>query len=229
MEETPKASVIATSRHHHELPDTPYSLWLRDELADLMHLPHDGTRVEIIGGEIVVSPGPDMAHNLIVQDISYAFAAARVRDQSFAWRCVATQDLNLSEVHDGYIPDLCILDKETAAAGRRAQLKKVLPEHLELALEVTSPTNAPDDRRPGPRRATPSKWNGYARVGIPYYLLVDRDPKEARTTLFSRPSTTSGDYLDAASWAFGESIKLPEPFGLEIHTDEWEPWQHLRA
>ncbi|NYD45875.1 hypothetical protein BJY14_001858 [Actinomadura luteofluorescens] len=27
------------------------------------------------------------------------------------------------------------------------------------------------------------------------------------------------------SWEFGEAVKLPEPFGLEITTDEWEPWQ----
>ena len=229
MEESPKVSVIATVHHHRELPDTPYNLWMRDELADVLDLPHDGTRVEIIGGEIVVSPGPDMAHNFIVQDISDAFAAARVRDASFPWRCVATQDLNVSEVHDGYIPDLCVLDERTAVEGRRAQLRKALPAHLELALEVTSPSNAPDDRRPGNRRVNPSKWNGYARVGIPFYLLVDRDPKEATTTLYSQPDTRSGDYLDAVSWAFGEPVKLPEPFSLEIPTDEWEPWQRGTA
>lgn len=225
MEESPKVSILATVHHHRELPDTPYNLWMRDELADVLDLPHDGTRVEIIGGEIVVSPGPDMAHNFIVQDIADAFAAARVRDASCPWRCVATQDLNLSEVHDGYIPDLCVLDEKTAIRGRRAQLRKALPEHLELALEVTSPSTAPEDRRPGLRRTNPSKWNGYARVGIPYYLLVDRDPKEARTILFSTPDTTSGNYLDAVSWAFGETIELPKPFGVEISTAEWEPWQ----
>lgn len=225
MEESPKVSILATSHHHHELPDTPYNLWMRDELADFLDLPHDGTRVEIIGGEIIVSPGPDMAHNYIVQDVADAFAIARTRDMSFPWRCIATQDLNLSEIHDGYIPDLCVLEKSTADETRRAQLKKALPTHLELVLEVTSPSNAADDRRPGRRRTVATKWNGYARVGIPYYLLVDRDPKAARTTLFTDPDKATGEYREAAIWEFGDTVKLPEPFGVEIPTDEWEPWQ----
>ncbi|QKG26164.1 Uma2 family endonuclease [Actinomadura verrucosospora] len=218
-------STLATVHHHRELPDTPHNLWMRDELADLLDLPHDGTRVEIIGGEIVVSPGPDMAHNFIVQDVSEAFAVARAQDPSFPWRCVVTQDLNLSELHDGYIPDLCVLDKESAAQGRREQLRKALPDHLELALEVTSPSTASYDRSPGRRRVSPTKWNGYARVGIPYYLLVDRDPNVARTILFAEPDTAKGEYRESVSWEFGETVKLPDPFGLEITTDEWEPWQ----
>jgi len=32
-------------------------MWMRDELAGYLHLPKDGTRVEVIGGEIVV-PSP---------------------------------------------------------------------------------------------------------------------------------------------------------------------------
>ncbi|NDU72584.1 hypothetical protein GWI34_08080 [Actinomadura sp. DSM 109109] len=90
---------------------------------------------------------------------------------------------------------------------------------------MTSPSTAPEDRRPGRRRFVPTKWNGYARVGIPFYLLVDRDPKEARTTLSSSPDTASGEYRESVSWEFGEAIKLPDPFGIEITTDEWEPWQ----
>ncbi|WP_176611783.1 Uma2 family endonuclease [Actinomadura sp. WMMB 499] len=216
---------IATVHARHELPDTPYNLWMRDELADLISLPHDGSRVEIIGGEIIVSPGPDMAHNFIVQDLADAFAVARTRDASFPWRCITTQDLNLSDIHDGYIPDLCVLDRTIAAQARREQLKKALPSHLELVLEVTSPSNACDDRRPGNRRRTPSKWNGYARVAIPHYLLVDRDPKAARTTLFSSPDQATGEYRESVSWEFGATVKLPDPFGLEIPTDEWDPWQ----
>ncbi|MFI0409712.1 Uma2 family endonuclease [Actinomadura sp. 3N508] len=218
-------NTLAVVHHHRELPDTPYNLWMQDELADVLDLPHDGTRVEIIGGEIIVSPGPDMAHNFIVQDIADAIAAARSQNPGFRWRCVSAQDLDLSDIHDGYIPDLCVLDKGIADQARRAQLKKARPEHLQLALEVTSPSTVHEDRLPGKRRVKPTKWSGYARVGIPYYLLVDRDPKAARTTLFSDPDTSKGVYSASVSWEFGEAVKLPEPFGLEIPTDIWEPWQ----
>ncbi|WP_433477990.1 Uma2 family endonuclease [Spirillospora sp. CA-142024] len=218
-------SILATSHHHHELPDTPYNLWMRDELADVLDLPHDGTRVEIIGGEIIVSPGPDYAHNVIVRTVNEGFLAAKLMNSGFPWRCVQTQDLNLSEIHDGYIPDLCVLSAETDEEARVAQLKKVLPPHLEFVLEVTSPSTASYDRLPGKKRVKPTKWNGYARVGIPYYLLVDRDPQAAQTTLFTEPVPASGEYRESMTWAFGEAIKLPEPFGIEIPTGEWEPWQ----
>ncbi|WP_165495282.1 Uma2 family endonuclease [Actinomadura roseirufa] len=218
-------STLATAHHHLELPDTPYNLWMRDELAELMNLPHDGTHVEIIGGEIVVSPGPDYAHNAIIRSIQQKIFAAELADPAFPWRCIFSQDVSLSEIHDGYIPDLCVLSEDNDRKAQAAQVKKVRPQLLELAVEVTSPTNAADDRRPGGRRSRPTKWSGYARVGIPYYLLVDRAPGAALTTLFSEPDTTAGEYREAVSWAFGESVKLPEPLGLEIPTDEWEPWR----
>ncbi|WP_141577423.1 Uma2 family endonuclease [Actinomadura sp. WMMA1423] len=229
MEESPKVNILAPVHYHRELPDTPYNLWMRDELADVLDLPHDGTRVEIVGGEITVSPGPDYAHNVIVRSINERFFAAQLLDPAFPWRCIHTQDVNLSEIHDGYIPDLCVLSEQNDQQANSAQLKKILPHHLTLVLEVTSPSTGAEDRLPGKKRFRPTKWNGYARVGIPFYLLVDRDPREARTTLFSSPDTASGDYVEAVSWEFGEAVKLPEPFGLEIPTDEWEPWQRGQA
>jgi Uma2 family endonuclease len=127
---------------HYSLPDSPYNLWVRDELADHLHLPDDGTKVEVVGGEIIVSPGPDYGHNAIIEDIRHCMSVARVANSSFPWRCAQTQDVNLSEIHDGHTPDLCVVDKETDRQARRIRLKKLLPEHLSLVLEVTSPSNA---------------------------------------------------------------------------------------
>jgi Uma2 family endonuclease len=218
-------SVVAQVPSHPSLlPDTPYNLWLRDELADLLLLPHDGTRVEIIGGEIVVSPGPEYRHNRIAGYIQDCVAVARATTPSFRWHCVQGQDVNLSDIHDGYIPDLCILHEENDRRAEEEGLKKFLPEHLHLVVEVTSPTNASDDRRPSARRSTSTKWNGYARAGVPYYLLVDRAPTAARTTLFSIPDRDAGEYRHAIEWKFGETIRLPEPFGFDIPTDRWKPW-----
>jgi Uma2 family endonuclease len=211
--------------HYHTLPDTPHNLWLRDELADYLHLPDDGTRVEIVGGEMVVSPGPTYDHNLIVQDVQRALFAAEMADPGFRWRCVHTMDLNLSEIHDGYIPDLIVLDVEASEQARAAQVKHLLPEQVKLVVEVTSRSNASDDRQPALRRTTGTKWNGYAQVGLPYYLLVDRAPRSAQSILFSDPDRDSGTYLHFESWKFGETIRLPEPFRFEVATDGWVPWQ----
>ena len=221
-EESPDVS-IAPARFH-TLPDTSYNLWVRGELADYLHLPNDGTRVEVIGGEIVVSPGPDYAHNDIVQDVQRSLFAAELADSAFPWRCIHTMDLDLRDIHDGYIPDLSLLDKEVAKAARKARLKHITPKQVQLVLEVTSPSNAGNDR-PRSRLSTGSKWNGYARVGIPYYLLVDQDPRAAQSTLFSNPDQSSGEYKHQISWEFGQTIRLPHPLDFEIQTADWEPWK----
>jgi Uma2 family endonuclease len=218
-------SVMAVVHRHRELPADPYDLWMRDELADILDLPHDGTRVEIIGGEIVVAPGPDIAHNAIVSEIQDAFAVTRAADSAFPWRCIQTQDVSLSDIHDGYIPDLCVLAGDILRAARIQASTKIFPEQLALTVEVTSPSNAAEDRRPGSRRVRPSKWNGYARVGIGHYLLVDRDPEAAAATLFTDPDREFGGYRAWTSWKFGETIELPGPFDVSIRTHEWAPWE----
>ncbi|HLI36256.1 MAG TPA: hypothetical protein VKV80_02800 [Streptosporangiaceae bacterium] len=32
-------------------------------------------------------------------------------------------------------------------------------------------------------------------------------------------------YADQRSWQFRETVVLPAPFGLEIVTDQWQPWK----
>jgi Putative restriction endonuclease len=215
---------VSAVAHYYTLPDTPYNLWLRDELAEQLRLPNDGTRVEVVGGEMVVSPRPTYDHNLIVQDVQRALFAAEMADPGFRWRCVHTMDLNLSEIRDGYIPDLIVLDVDTSDKAREAQARHLLPDQVRMVLEVTSRSNAADDRQPALSRSTGTKWNGYARVGLPYYLLVDRAPRSAQTVLYSDPDPASGGYLHFESWKFGETVRLPEPFGFEIVTDAWRPW-----
>jgi hypothetical protein len=59
------------------LPDTPYNLWVRGDLNDYVDAP-EGSRVEVIGGKVVVSPPPGFPHNTIVGDINYALVRAHV-------------------------------------------------------------------------------------------------------------------------------------------------------
>lgn len=197
--------ITAAARLGVELPDTPYALWARGELDDHLHRPF---RVEVIGGEIVVSPAPTLEHGGIVQDIAESVVEARIGKPSFPWMCIQGTGLDLVGIRDGYIPDLMILDAESLREARRARARHLVPDQVEVVVEVTSPT----------------KGNGYARAEVPYYLLVDRDPKAARTTLFSIPDQGTGAYLHEDSWVFGETIVLPDPIGLEIPTAEWTSW-----
>ncbi|GII78137.1 hypothetical protein Sru01_31190 [Sphaerisporangium rufum] len=135
-----------------------------------------------------------------------------------------TTDLDLVRVYDGYIPDLVIMRRELADRLRESEMKRLLPHHIDLVVEVTSFSTAADDHEPGARRLNPTKWNGYAYTGIPYYLLIDRDPRLARATLYCEPDVRAGTYRTLDRWAFGETIRLPQPFGFEIPTAKWAPW-----
>ena len=222
-EESPTVSVTATA-HFHALPDTPYAMWVREELADYLHLPEDGTRVEVIGGEIVVSPGPAVAHNMIVTQIHESFMTVRLAQPGFPWRCMQATDLDLSAIKDGYIPDLIVSEAATLAAASKSEAPDLLPDQVELVVEVTSPSNATNDRQPTLRSSATTKWNGYAQAGIPYYLLIDRDPRRAQAILYSLPDENAGTYDHLRSWEFGETIRLPAPFEVEIPTNDWDSW-----
>lgn len=222
-EESRPVTTTAVAHYYHDLPDDPYKLWLHGELAEAMGVPNDGSRVEIINGEIVVSPGPRVGHNVIVQDISDAFAVRRATDRDFPWRCLQGTDVKVKLEREAYIPDLVCIEEKFLNEPRLADARALAPDHIGLVLEVTSKENAEQDRRPILREAA-TKWTGYAKVGVPYYLLVDRAPRAAQTVLFSRPDQAVGEYEHLNAWEFGETIHLPDPFGIDIDTAKWEPW-----
>ncbi|MFI0483141.1 Uma2 family endonuclease [Actinomadura sp. 9N215] len=205
------------------LPDTPYNLWVRGELDDHVDAP-EGFRVEIIGGEVVVSPPPGLPHNAIAGDITLVFNRALGPD--FPWRTDSGTGMSLVGIGDGYVPDIMLIDQEVYLAARRAGVRTVVPDQVELVVEVTSSSNAKNDQQPTGRAHRNNKWNGYAGAEIPYYLLVDRSPKIARAILYSIPDQALGAYLHQESWAFGEAIHLPDPFDIDIDTTEWRSWDN---
>jgi hypothetical protein len=149
-----------------------------------------------------------------------------VKDPDFIWTAVQVTNLCQDSILGSYIPDLLVLPQEFYRAARKAASFGMMPDEIEMTVEVTSPSNSAQDRPPTDRRrsARKSKWSGYAKVEIPYYLLVDRSPKAAKTILYSIPDQSTRAYLHQESWDFGEDIQLPEPFNLQIDTSLWEPW-----
>jgi Uma2 family endonuclease len=225
-EGSPKVTIQTLPSYRAALPDTPYALWASGELDDFLHLP-EGSRAEIIGGEIVVSPTPTVSHGNLVHYIARAIDRARFADPSYPWTSRQVMTLNLAGFEQGYVPDLIVAEDAVFETAGDADEVELRPDEIELVVEVTSKNLAAHDRPPAGDRARrkPTKWWGYARVGIPYYLLVDRDPKIAATTLFSIPDQGSSAYLHRESWEFGATVRLPEPFNIEIDTAGWRPWQ----
>ncbi|MEO3782452.1 Uma2 family endonuclease [Actinocorallia sp. B10E7] len=203
--------------------DTPYGMWLRGELEDYLHLP-ELFSTEVIDGEIVVSRAPAFGRDRIIHAIIFAFNRAKVLDESFSWLCSST-GLDMVGIEAGYIPDLIILDEQISREALQGEVRRrLVSDQVEMAVEVTSPSNAKVDRCPAKGAEGRGKWRGYARCGVPYYLLVDRDPRIASAVLYSIPDSATGAYLQEESWKFGEEIELPGHFGVTISTDEWLSW-----
>lgn len=207
------------------LPGDPYELWVRGDLLEAMGIHEDGrTRVEIIGGEIVVSPGPTLRHARILGLLAEAFDQRQVTQPGYPWTSAQGADFNLERIAAGYVPDLVALDEDTFDEVAEADARYLTASQIELVIEVTSRWNAEDDRMPGPRRTRPTKWSGYASVGLPFYLLVDRDPAKPKITLYSDLDVRAAAYQESRTWKFGEVVALPEPFDLEIPTIKWKTW-----
>ncbi|WP_347674646.1 Uma2 family endonuclease [Actinocorallia sp. B10E7] len=204
--------------------DTPYGMWSRGELEDYLHLP-ELFSTEVIDGEIVVSRAPAHGHNQIIEGIGLPFRGKLFNDPSFPWRCAQGTGLDMVGIEQGLLPDLMVIDARIYREAAREH--RLVSDQVELVVEVTSPSNAANDRRPAKGRARPSKWRAYARAGVPYYLLVDRDPRIASAVLYSIPDAGTGAYLEEESWKFGEAIHLPEHFDVIIPTDEWLPWDFV--
>ena len=213
--------------HQHLLLSEPaYDLWAEGRLLEELGIPDDKrTRVEIIGGEIVVSPGPLVDHAFIASDIQDAFSGRRILDAGFPWRTAQVIDFNLPRIGDGYIPDLTVLSADAYEAAARQRVRNLRADQVGMVVEITSKATAADDREPGRQRTRPTKWNGYAHEEVEFYLLVDRAPNKALVTLYSEPNPARGLYLAEQRWRFGDAIVLPEPFGVEIPADAWQTWE----
>ncbi|MFJ9442738.1 Uma2 family endonuclease [Kitasatospora sp. NPDC101235] len=202
------------------LPESPYALWARGELDEHLGLP-EMLRVEVIGGEFVVTPYPPFAHAAMLRRISERLHWAELGVPGHPWRVVQNVGVDLVEIGDGYVSDLVVVSAEVDLSAR-AEDRYLSPNEISLAAEVTAFPSAHNDRRPVSEK--PTKWSGYARSGVPYYLLVDRDPRQSGVTLFGEPDRGEGTYEVLGEWKFGESVRLPEPFDVEIVTGAWKPW-----
>ncbi|GIH70790.1 Uma2 family endonuclease [Sphaerimonospora thailandensis] len=177
--------------------------------------------------EIGGSPCPPVDHNEMVRDVEKVFSAAETGRTGSEWQAVHAADLNLADIGDGRTPDLLVVDGGTLVEARKQRTRHLLPAQVVMVMEVTSRGNAVDELpHPGTLRSPLTTGSRYARSGIPHYLLVDRDPRVARVLLYADPDREQGTYgMLAGVWDFGQTVELPEPFGVEISTKLWEPWQ----
>jgi Uma2 family endonuclease len=165
----------------------------------------DGWRPEVTLEGIHMTPPPGGPHNLIAGTVNRGLMPA-IPDGCEIFQ---TLGVGIRQIGGFFVPDLCVMPR--ASVPRTADPAPA--EHVLLAVEITSRSNAEHDRKT-------RKW-AYAHGGIPQYLLIDpHDEDGPAVSLFSDPA--DGAYRKACRVAFGQPIALGEPFAITLDTAEFE-------
>ena len=126
---------------------------------DFLTLPDDGVRREIVEGEVLVTPSPNVRHQTLVLRLAYALEN-HLREHGGGRGFVSPLDVRLSE-HDIVEPDVILV-----ADDRVGIIKdKYLLGSPSLLIEVVS----------DPRTDRVRKRDLYARAAVPEYWIVDPD------------------------------------------------------
>jgi Uma2 family endonuclease len=132
-------------------------------VADVLQLPEDGKRYEVVDGELLVTPAPSLLHQEAVQAL-YGRLKQFVNAHHLGRALVSPADIELDE-RTLVQPDLFVAP---LIDGRRPRSWKDIRSLL-LAVEVLSPSTARADRQIKRRR--------YQRHGVGEYWIVDLDAR----------------------------------------------------
>jgi Uma2 family endonuclease len=153
-------------------------------VADLLDLPDDGNRYEVIDGELFVNPAPAWKHQAAVSRL-YRLMADYLDRERIGHAFFAPADVVFSPTR-GVQPDLFVVP---LVAGRRPEHFDDV-RHLSLACEVLSPTSGRADRV--------TKRALFRDEGVDEYWVVDLD---ARTIERSTPTDPRVEVLaDELTW-----------------------------
>jgi Uma2 family endonuclease len=164
----------------------------------------EGWRVELIEGEIHVTPPANGEHEEIVSEVTDQVALRR-KDQRHRTYTGIGLFVPGASTTGKVIPDLVLAPKGSFAD----QDEYHDPASVLMVAEVTSSSTAGNDRV--------KKIRGYARAGIPVHLLIDREAEQA--VLCTGPA--GEDYTSKVSYKLSETIPLPEPLGFDLDTAEF--------
>jgi Uma2 family endonuclease len=164
----------------------------------------EGWRPEITPEGIVMAPPPSGFHNLIAETVHRAL----VEGTGGELGVFQTLGVAVPSIGGVFVPDLCVLAR--AEVARAAD--PVTADHVLLAVEITSRSNAAHDRKR-------KKW-AYAHGPIAQYLLIDAyDEDGPSVTLFGDP--VDGVYRNALRTSFGQKIALASPVEVVLDTAQF--------
>ncbi|MFE6333337.1 Uma2 family endonuclease [Streptomyces sp. NPDC057798] len=166
----------------------------------------EGLRVELLEGEVVVTPVPDGDHEKYIRRIVRQVIKLSRTEMGFSGNKGLRLASGEADLSDHVIPDVTFAPVDADAFGGTDSWMPC--DGVAMVVEVTSTR---------PRADRDAKRRCYARGGIPLYLLIDRD--SSSITLFSDPE--KDDYREHRTRPFGKPVTLPAPFAFDLETTEF--------
>lgn len=167
--------------------------------SDLLAMPDDGKRREIIDGEFYVTPSPVNYHQKILLNLSFMFCKF-LETHPFGEVRFAPLDVILSE-YDVLEPDLLYISNE-----HKDYLQDWVRGAPDLVVEILSPATEARDRG--------LKLKVYARYGVGEYWIVD---PAARAIEVYR--LASQGFLLATRCGKGSALETPLLPGFSLPID----------
>jgi Uma2 family endonuclease len=131
---------------------------------DLLEMPDDGQRHEIINGELVMTPAPNWNHQRVAGEL-YALLRDYLRATNTGTVVFAPFDVVLG-TNDIVQPDLVVI---STAQGRIPGTRNTFESAPHLVVEVISPSSRQSD--------FVKKMALYARAGVPEYWIADPEQR----------------------------------------------------
>ena len=170
-------------------------------LADLERLP-EGTRVEVLGGTLIVNPSPLPLHQRMVRRLAAQLESALPA----VWQLEADVDVMLDVDPLDYVaPDVVVFDSHVPLTTRPIRAADVL-----LVVEVVSRWSRREDRG--------SKPLAYAEAGIRWYWRVESALSGVESTELHvyRLDASSGDYRECGRYVGAAHLDTPFPLAIDL-------------
>jgi Uma2 family endonuclease len=172
-----------------------------EEFEELERQAPETVRLEFIHGKVQVKPVPDGNHSEIYMWLLECCMQLRPDMRLHPERGLKTETYRKGRAR----ADAVLVPKGSLKGrGEWSDADGVL-----MAVEITSRDSDTH------QRDRVEKPDGYAAVGIPVYLLVDRD--DGTVTVFTDPE--GGRYRQQVNKPFGATVTLPEPVNITLDTE----------
>ncbi|MFE2284133.1 Uma2 family endonuclease [Streptomyces sp. NPDC059443] len=162
-----------------------------------------GHRVEILEGNIILTPPADGPHASALTALMIPFLAAGLHGEGSEVLQAIGLWLPTGPV-DYAVPDLAVVDADYP--DHETENNCYEPACFRLVLEVTSSNHSNDLK---------VKVRAYAQAGIPVYVIVDR--RNVRVHLLTNP--VGEGYDNHRLYAPGQQLTLPDSIGAKVTLD----------